>query len=752
MATEVRRFNGTRLDASLGITERIAPTMISWTGDMRKRYTDFQVYEINKDGSVLHLEETRLPSPPKEPTPPPAPAPEEKKEEAVHKEEANTEQKTENGDAEKPAVPLISAEDVATLAALTNEEFANQLVAIYQTISVDKTAKPEPATSPVMGDKDKRGQLHQQVRRIFNSVIDTTTDPTGAIVAKVLPPRGKGQGVRGGRDNKPREKKVKAKAPGDGEYLHFTLYKENRDTMDATHQIAKALRIKPQLIGTAGTKDRRAATTQRCSIRHQRAEALIRANSRLRGVTTGDYLYSPNAIHLGAHAGNEFVIALKDCLVAENPNLPHEDRQKQIRESVTAAMASMHSRGWINYFGHQRFGTHDVGTHEVGRYILQEDFEGAVNAILAYDETIASRAAAGEIPSEGHQRDEFNRHHACMLFRNGGSSSDALNLLPRRFNAESSLIYHLGRPNTTSRRDFIGALTSITRGLRSMYLHAYQSFVWNHAASKRWQLYGDKVVEGDLVFTNASADEEDDNADARPLTAEEAASGKYTIHDIVLPSPGHSVAYPTNALGDFYAEFMREHGNLDPQKMMRRHREFSLPGTYRKFTLRFLAEPKFEVREYTDDNEQMHPTDMDLIRARNGGSRAEAEAEGSASKKRSREGQEENKDDGAVKKAKIEAGEGEDAKADVKMGDAPAQTEEKQGEEKQENTQTAEAQPKVAAEPEKKTAVVVTFQLPKSAYATVALRELMGVDESEVTAAPATAAAAVTTPAVVAEA
>lgn len=37
MATEMRRANGTRLDASLGITERIAPSMTAWTGDMRKR-------------------------------------------------------------------------------------------------------------------------------------------------------------------------------------------------------------------------------------------------------------------------------------------------------------------------------------------------------------------------------------------------------------------------------------------------------------------------------------------------------------------------------------------------------------------------------------------------------------------------------------------------------------------------------------------------------------------------------------------
>ncbi|GKT53082.1 tRNA pseudouridine synthase D [Colletotrichum tofieldiae] len=741
MAAEVRRSNGTRLDASLGITERIAPSMTAWTGDMRKRYTDFQVYEINKDGSVLHLKETRLPPPPKEPTPLPPPVVEEKKEEEV-----KTKDTTQSGDAaaaEKPVIPEIPAEDLAAIASLTNEEFANQLLAMYQTVSADKSAKTEPATSPVMDDKDQRSQLHQSVRRIFNSTIDTTTDPTGAIVARVVPPRGKGKGVRGGRDNNNnKQKKPKARAPGEGEYLHFTMYKENRDTMDALHQISKALRIKPQAIGTAGTKDRRAATTQRCSVRGQRADGLVRA--RLYGVTVGDYHYAPTPIHLGAHAGNEFVIALKDCLVAGAPDLSPADRHTQIQASVKAAMASMHTLGWINYFGHQRFGTHAVGTHEVGRLILQEDFEGAVNAILAYDEAIAKRAAGGEVPEQAHARDDFSRHRACMLFREGGSMDDALQHLPRRFSAESSLIRHLGRSSGPSRRDFIGALTSITRGLRSMYLHAYQSYVWNHAASHRWRLYGEKVVEGDLVLVDDSKPQtddaetahDDDNdadfSDARPLTAEEAASGKYTIHDIVLPSPGHAVVYPTNAVGEFYATFMRDNGGLDPAKMIRRHREFSLRGDYRKVVVRFLAEPGFEVRAYEDDNEQMHPTDMDRIRAARGG----------AGKKRGREdGEEAN---GENKKAKAEAAPETEAQEDgangddEKMEDAP-QTEDKPAAEAEAKTEDAAAEANPAAE-KTKTAVVVRFQLPKSAYATVALRELMGVDESEVAAVPAASA------------
>jgi tRNA pseudouridine13 synthase len=50
---------------------------------------------------------------------------------------------------------------------------------------------------------------------------------------------------------------------------------------------------------------------------------------------------------------------------------------------VTAASDAVRARGFINYFGLQRFGTSSIATHRVGRALLRRDYALAVFLILA---------------------------------------------------------------------------------------------------------------------------------------------------------------------------------------------------------------------------------------------------------------------------------------------------------------------------------------------------------------------------------
>ncbi|KAF5712128.1 pseudouridine synthase [Fusarium globosum] len=711
---------------SIGISQRVTPLATPWTGEMRTRFSDFQVNEIKEGGTVLHLQQVGL-------------ADEEAPAVVVNKvfngesiaqetktdepakdslKQPSSETATRPESAPQPeTVNDVSPEDATILEGLTDQRFSQELIGVYRSGHGADHEKRKSVTSEPMDDRAKRGQVHQEIRRIFKSRIDTNTTDEGAIVATLIPPRKanskkRGRGGRGGgREEKPA-----------GEYLHFTLFKENRDTMDAVNQIARFLKVKPQVIGYAGTKDRRASTVQQCSVRYMRPRNLAGINGRIWGVSTGDYDYKDKPIYLGQLLGNEFVIAIKSCqIVGESNDQPITQRVEVLKKNVDQALSHMNEHGWINYFGHQRFGTHEVGTHQIGQLILGDKYEEAVMSLLHYDDKIAQRAEAGDIPDEPSKRDEYLRNQACMLFLTDKDVDRAIKLMPRRFSAENSIFRHLNRQGAQSRRDFIGSLVHITRGLRSMYLHAYQSYIWNHAASRRWELHGENVIAGDLIIAptesvplvsgqdqdgddiiNPVEDDEDVPVRARPLTAEEVASGNYTIFDIVLPTPGYDVVYPENDIGEFYKDFMGrdENGNLDPYKMRRMRREFSLPGRYRKIMNRFLATPSAEVRAYSDDAEQMHPTDLDNIKASKGPSR-----------KRSHE----EVDSGStVKKTKVENG--TPASTEVEMTYAQAET--------PDDGSAQEAAP--ASQEPTKVAVVVKFQLGRSAYATIALRELMG--------------------------
>ncbi|KAL7963520.1 pseudouridine synthase [Trichoderma compactum] len=718
---------------SIGITQRATPLRFPWVGDLRVRFSDFQVNEIGKDGVVVHLHKVGLNGQDKQTTDA-APAqeadtPKEQQEPANNANDAN------DTPQEKEIIE-VPAEDVTALSNLAGEKFAQELAQLFRDSQVEASEKKKPVVSEPVEDRSKRGEIHQEIRRIFNSRIETSTDDAGAIIASFSAPTRRGKRGRGGR-NRNRNKQDDQPI---GEYLHFTLFKDNRDTMDAVNQIARILKVKPQVINYAGTKDRRASTVQRCSVRYTRDRSLAGINGKLWGITTGDYEYKSEPIHLGELLGNEFAITIKNCqIVGEASANPISEQVDLMRANVQSALDHMTEHGWINYFGHQRFGTHQIGTHEVGKLILGDNYEGAINAILAYDEVIAQKAETEGIPDEPAKRDEYSRHLACMLFKTEKDVERAIEIMPRRFSAEVCVLRHLNRQGKQSRRDFVGALIHITRGLRSMYLHACQSHVWNHAASRRWELHGEKVIKGDLVIVETEAAPQDGGQDqdgddiinpveyddddvplrARPLTEEEASSGKYTVHDIVLPTPGYDVIYPDNEIGEFYKEFMgrEENGALDPHKMRRMRREFSLPGRYRKLMNRFLAKPAVEFKTYASDEEQMHPTDLDIIRA--------ARKTGGGNK-RSREGGDD------ARPSKVPKVEGEDQASNEATQSEEASNDAATGNDKAEEAPKAEEAMEV--DQPLKIAAVIKFQLGRSAYATVTLRELMG-DPPETNAA-----------------
>lgn len=529
-----------------------------------------------------------------------------------------------------------------------------------------------------------------------------------SIRIKATPPaerNGKGRGGNQGRRD-PEGGRQRGQTRWEdlgGDFLHFTLYKENKDTMEVVGFLGSKLNCGAKGFGFAGTKDRRACTAQRVCVKRQTAERMYGFNRVLFNAAIGDFEYRSHDLKLGDLKGNEFTITLRNCHFESEDSCDASQRFQLANQVVGKAIKDFSDRGFINYYGLQRFGSFAASTDQVGRKMLQDNLQGAVDDLLSYSEVaLAAAEGTSESPILVSQ-DDRNRAQALHIWRTEANGSKALNLLPRKFTAERNIIQHLSSKNSRSgkhdrRTDWQGALMTIPRTLRLMYVHAYQSLVWNVIAGKRWALHGATVVEGDLVLVNDHADKtaakatanttidqdgefiinpsgtENANAvaedfeRARALTAEEAASGAYTIYDIVLPQPGYDVEYPANEIGDYYKDFMASErgGGLDPHNMRRTWREVSLSGGYRKVLARPLQPLDYEVHSYSAPDQQFVQTDLEKI------------------KKAS---------PGGVKEGERQAG-------DVSM---------EEGE----------------AEEEKKIAVVVRLQLGSSQYATMALRELM---------------------------
>lgn len=120
-----------------------------------------------------------------------------------------------------------------------------------------------------------------------------------------------------------------------------------------------------------------------------------------------------------------------------------------------------------------------------------------------------------------------------------------------------------------------------------LYLHSYQSLLWNKIVSQRIKEYGLKPIIGDLVFKdNAMKDvpveiiddeEEDKETDANNVkfpeveTISEENLSKYTIFDVVYPLPGCDIRYPDNEIGKWYIDILAK-DNLTSEKLMKKNK------------------------------------------------------------------------------------------------------------------------------------------------------------------------------------
>ncbi len=247
-----------------------------------------------------------------------------------------------------------------------------------------------------------------------------------------------------------------------GKYTVLKIRLTNWDTNKFLMHLAETLHISNKRITYAGTKDKTGITTQYFCINMPGNMGI--KNISIRDAEILSCFHTDRMIKLGDLLGNEFIIHIK----------AEDNFNENINETVNQIM---HNHGFPNFYGFQRFGSIRANTHKIGKLILQNRYSDAVKLYI-YDP---------EFDTE-----DYRKHY--------GETEDAdlaLKEFPEYLTFERSLLGYIIREKT-----YDNAFSVFPRNLSMLFIHAYQSYIFNRILSERIKLTDsmDTVMNGDLLY------------------------------------------------------------------------------------------------------------------------------------------------------------------------------------------------------------------------------------------------------------
>lgn len=256
----------------------------------------------------------------------------------------------------------------------------------------------------------------------------------------------------------------------EGCYTIATVTSINWETNRLVRRLSKALRISRSRIGFAGTKDKRAVTTQLMSFEAP-LEAVLSLD--IPQVKISNAYRSRRKITIGDLIGNAFVIKVRECVVSG------EDLENLCSETY-AQLGEV--GGFPNFFGIQRFGALRPITHLVGKHIVKGEMEKAVMTYVAHPTPY-------ELEETRTVRERLEKTR---------DFEEAFENYPKKLTFERVVLKHLvEHPD-----DFTGAIGRLPANLQMMFVHAYQSFLFNRILSERIRrgLPLNQPLVGDIVL------------------------------------------------------------------------------------------------------------------------------------------------------------------------------------------------------------------------------------------------------------
>ena len=239
--------------------------------------------------------------------------------------------------------------------------------------------------------------------------------------------------------------------------------------------------------------------------------------------------------------------------------------------------------------------------------VIKRDYENAIDMILS---------SKSDDDSELFQQWKNRFVDVDVENREAAEKAAAQKLLPtlKRFmHTESAVV----RALIQKPLDYKGAFNAITKTMRMMFMHAFQSFLWNKVASFRIQELGPNVVKGDLVVLVSSEDGADtDVAVSRSglpsvhiVTEEDVRDNTYTLEDLVLPLIGAKTVDPSNACGAQFDSILEQNKLKREMILSVTDRDYNCAGDYRKLICR-PTDIDFELLQYKEELAPLIETDL----------------------------------------------------------------------------------------------------------------------------------------------
>ncbi|GAX19974.1 hypothetical protein FisN_1Lh551 [Fistulifera solaris] len=430
--------------------------------------------------------------------------------------------------------------------------------------------------------RDDRRIVHEAIQKGSHAMFQTSTipdykmpadDSKGPVTVVVVV-------VQWSRQTARKRKRDQQTSP-ESNFL-FVVRKRDKEHLTTIQTLVRALRCRQADIGLAGIKDMRAVTYQFCTVSNVSSNQLKRAIESLskNGIDIGPSQEVPWRLCKGDLSGNHFQITIRNLrrvTVVNNQegtkalNVPH----------FRMLVDRIRQQGFVNFFGEQRVGVPGtasitgVRSFDIGRAMLQCDFTGAVDLIMT-----------GRIVTRG---DDVETVEVVRFRQEWQNNPRDLNkcwkVLPKgnKLLREQTVLQGLKRYGSDKPLE---ALRCLHHNERNFWVSAYQSYLWNIAATERLRVYGLNVVQGDLV-----------NEGGHIKLVDDKDVENFSIYQVVLPLVGTTTVFPQNAVRSTYEEILMKDGisfsNTAPSE--------SLPKGGYRHVLAKCDDLKFEIREKDTD-------------------------------------------------------------------------------------------------------------------------------------------------------